>query len=631
MNQRPIKNGYLQQKHIFGLKTTKYYYLEGTQFLIFEDDKTHIPQERIDLSGFIVDGTWQEDGYYTFTLRHLQQEIIMQFISLTYEDAAEWVNKIKQAILISEYEALFRSSNYQISIDQNRSYKYDSSNVTKSIPEYVQKQLQLYQELSKDKWVIEKTLKQMKLTTIQSQNNIVLKGEYIFNTSLSNIATIIKKGGKYLDLFKQSSDIHEIDQFEYHQDFWHFNNDGKKYILESKYIQFDFQRNNSFFLTRESINESQFPMIHTSDKKSKNNQIHIFKILEIIHVVEEDSKCFTQYMQVVKKDENEQIIKKLIKEQIINLSIISTELDLLLIQINNDQIPITQSRIVVGTDHSNGENQENEFSKGENIHFPPQDRLGYVDHMLQPNQPAAIYEKMHKRIIHQNEEQLKALSELKEKIGHLYLNEQTMIRYLIARNYKVKDTEKMILKCLQWRKENNINSRKISDYQIYSNENVHTQLGFSRWGHPILVTNGMNSHPEKFETEQGFSEQGYLQYHQSLMEEGIRSMRGYVDQFIVIIDCYKLKPANFSFSVLKNAFIEIFNYYPERQFRIYVLNTNFLTRSFYAMLKPFLPSRTVEKINFIGQDFSEIKKALLKDLDEETIPQRYGGKNILIQ
>lgn len=42
--------------------------------------------------------------------------------------------------------------------------------------------------------------------------------------------------------------------------------------------------------------------------------IPIIKILEIIHVVEEDFKCFTQYMYVVKKDENEKIIRKLMKE-----------------------------------------------------------------------------------------------------------------------------------------------------------------------------------------------------------------------------------------------------------------------------------------------------------------------------
>jgi hypothetical protein len=42
--------------------------------------------------------------------------------------------------------------------------------------------------------------------------------------------------------------------------------------------------------------------------------------------------------------------------------------------------------------------------------------------------------------------------------------------------------------------------------------------------------------------------------------------------------------------------MEVFHYYPERQFKIFVLNTNFLTRSFYTMLKPFLPARTVEKV-----------------------------------
>lgn len=36
-------------------------------------------------------------------------------------------------------------------------------------------------------------------------------------------------------------------------------------------------------------------------------------------------------MYVVKRNENEKIIRKLMKEQIINMSIISTELDLLLI------------------------------------------------------------------------------------------------------------------------------------------------------------------------------------------------------------------------------------------------------------------------------------------------------------
>lgn len=41
-----------------------------------------------------------------------------------------------------------------------------------------------------------------------------------------------------------------------------------------------------------------------------------------------------QYLYISKKDKNEAILKKFIKESIINISIISTELDLLLININ---------------------------------------------------------------------------------------------------------------------------------------------------------------------------------------------------------------------------------------------------------------------------------------------------------
>ncbi|CAD8051975.1 unnamed protein product [Paramecium sonneborni] len=238
MNQRPIQNGYLQFNKI----------------------------------------NYNNKNIYLDYLRNLLQEIFMQFLSMTYNDAGEWVNRIKQAILISEYEALFDSSNFQISIDQIKPYQNDSSNVTKSIPEYEQKQLQLYQELSKDKWIIEKTLKQMKLSTIQSQNNIFLKGEYVLNTTLENVASIIKKGGIHLNLLKQSSDIHEIDFCQYHQDFLNFNNDGKRYIFESKYIQFDFQSNNSFFQQENPQQKVNFPQLRFLIATQKQVNFHIQNI-----------------------------------------------------------------------------------------------------------------------------------------------------------------------------------------------------------------------------------------------------------------------------------------------------------------------------------------------------------------
>lgn len=44
---------------------------------------------------------------------------------------------------------------------------------------------------------------------------------------------------------------------------------------------------------------------------------------------------------------------------------------------------------------------------------------------------------------------------------------------------------------------------------------MNQKIGYSKWGHPVLITNAMNSHPEKFETHkhEGFTEEGYLEFH----------------------------------------------------------------------------------------------------------------------
>ena len=53
--------------------------------------------------------------------------------------------------------------------------------------------------------------------------------------------------------------------------------------------------------------------------------------------------------------------------------------------------------------------------------------------------------------------------------------------------------------CLQWRKNNNINSRKMSDYPELINEDIHEIIGLSKWGHPILYTKACNARPEKLQ------------------------------------------------------------------------------------------------------------------------------------
>jgi hypothetical protein len=106
-------------------------------------------------------------------------------------------------------------------------------------------------------------------------------------------------------------------------------------------------------------------------------------------------------------------------------------------------------------------------------------------------------------------------------------------------------------------------------------------------------------------------------------------MKGKVDSYLVVMDCGKLSMSNFSLQVMKEQFKEVFNYYPERQYKNYIINSNLLTRTIYKILKPFIPSRTTGKLVFVGSKIEDIRNALLKEMDLDMIPEKYGGGNRL--
>ncbi|CAD8083868.1 unnamed protein product [Paramecium primaurelia] len=74
----------------------------------------------------------------------------------------------------------------------------------------------------------------------------------------------------------------------------------------------------------------------------------------------------------------------------------------------------------------------------------------------------------------------------------------------------------------------------------------------------------------------------------------------------------------------------VFMKYPERQIRNIVINTDWLAKSIYNIVKKFLPKRTLEKMAFAGKDPKEILEVLSRDIDISVIPKKYGGQNDLI-
>lgn len=65
------------------------------------------------------------------------------------------------------------------------------------------------------------------------------------------------------------------------------------------------------------------------------------------------------------------------------------------------------------------------------------------------------------------------------------------------------------------------------------------------------------------------------------------------------------------------------DYYPEVLGQMILINAPFIFRSAWAMIKPFVDSRTREKIKFIGSDYTD---TLLEYVSPDSLPKEYGGE-----
>ena len=83
-------------------------------------------------------------------------------------------------------------------------------------------------------------------------------------------------------------------------------------------------------------------------------------------------------------------------------------------------------------------------------------------------------------------------------------------------------------------------------------------------------------------------------------------MKGYADQFTVIVDVEGLSSENFKLAITKHNLADCLKYSPERQYRLIAVNVSSFAYFVWGILKPLLPKRTQQKITVAGSDRKEI-------------------------
>ncbi|KAF3333702.1 patellin-4-like protein [Carex littledalei] len=210
-------------------------------------------------------------------------------------------------------------------------------------------------------------------------------------------------------------------------------------------------------------------------------------------------------------------------------------------------------------------------------------------------------------------------------------NNVILLKFLRAREFKVKDAYKMLEKTLEWRKESKIDS-------ILEESSLGEDLGTTfymngtdREGRPVCYNLlGAFRDEETYQRAFGSEEKkrDFLRWRVQLMEKGIEKLEfgpGKPSSFVQVID---LKDApGLSKKEIRVAMKEVVELlqdnYPEFVAKNIFINAPFWYYAFGALISPFLTQRTRSKFVFARP--SRVTETLLKYIPVENIPVSYGG------
>ncbi|KAK9066343.1 hypothetical protein SSX86_013665 [Deinandra increscens subsp. villosa] len=218
--------------------------------------------------------------------------------------------------------------------------------------------------------------------------------------------------------------------------------------------------------------------------------------------------------------------------------------------------------------------------------------------------------------------QIRALLEKQDPTSKNY-DDLTIRRFLRARDLDTDKACTMFLKYLKWRKTFIPNgSISVSEVQHEIAQNKMFMQGSDKIGRPITVVFGGRHFCNK---------KGGLEEFKRFVVFGLdklcsRIPRGQ-EKFVVIGDlqgwgytCSDVRGYLAALSILQD-------YYPERLGKLFIVHVPYVFMTVWKMVYPFIDEKTKQKIVFVEN--KQLKSTLLKDIDEDQLPEIYGGEQPL--
>ncbi|XP_022727320.1 patellin-4 [Durio zibethinus] len=196
-------------------------------------------------------------------------------------------------------------------------------------------------------------------------------------------------------------------------------------------------------------------------------------------------------------------------------------------------------------------------------------------------------------------------------------------RFLRARDLDIEKASTMFLKYLSW-KRTFVPKGFISESEI-STQLAHNKLcmqGLDKQGRPIVVAFGGRHKPTKGNLEE------FKRFVVYGLEKICARMPKGQEKFVGIGDLEGWGYSNSDIRAYVASLSILQDCYPERLAKLFIVNVPYIFMTVWKVVYPFIDSRTKKKIVFVEK--KKLKSILLGDIDDNQLPDIYGGKLPLV-
>ncbi|GAV81745.1 CRAL_TRIO domain-containing protein/CRAL_TRIO_N domain-containing protein [Cephalotus follicularis] len=203
------------------------------------------------------------------------------------------------------------------------------------------------------------------------------------------------------------------------------------------------------------------------------------------------------------------------------------------------------------------------------------------------------------------------------------VDDQTLRRFLHARDLDIEKASVMFLKYLNWRRTYVVNgSISPSEVPHEIEQNKFFLQGSDKNGRPVAVLLASRH----FKHKGGLDE--FKRFNVYLLDKICSRMPSGQEKFVLIADLEGWGYSNSDIRAYLAALSLVQEYYPERLGKMFIVHSPYIFMSVWKILHPFIDNKTRKKIIFV--DNKKLESTLLEEIDESQLPQIYGGQLPLV-